>query len=106
MAKEIRSDEWIKQGIKLFGKNRFAWRFECPKCGGTQSALDFVNVKRFAAGPRLAFLLCKNGALDLKNVPLNQIGCNFNSTTSDLSQVVIVINPKGKKIPVFPFAKK
>lgn len=104
---ELTSKDWVKMGQKLFGPNRYLWQFRCPKCGGTQSARDFVNMEVYGVGPQAAFLFCRNSFPQApKNLPLNQIGCSFKSLDASDDQVVIVTNDRGKRLRLFPFAEK
>ena len=36
-------NEWLKQGVTLFGDDMKAWRFKCAKCGETQTIQDFID---------------------------------------------------------------
>lgn len=44
--KEIPFDEWLEEGIKLFGKDRRDWKFVCPSCGHVQSIRDFEELNK------------------------------------------------------------
>lgn len=35
--------EWDRQGERLFGKDRLAWRFICPCCGYVASVQDYLD---------------------------------------------------------------
>ena len=37
-------EDWMKEGIRLYGPNMLDWRFKCPMCGHVQSLQDFHDV--------------------------------------------------------------
>ena len=43
--REIKYEDWIKEGEKLFGKDKKKWKFVCPSCGGIQTIQDFIDLK-------------------------------------------------------------
>lgn len=39
----MKLDEWIKQGVKLYGSDTKLWCFVCPICNTRQSIQDYLN---------------------------------------------------------------
>lgn len=36
-------DEWLTEGLALFGNDRMAWKFKCPSCGNVASTQDYKD---------------------------------------------------------------
>lgn len=51
-------EEWQAEGERLFGADRFLWRFVCPVCGHVQSPRDFEQYKDLGATPDSATSEC------------------------------------------------
>lgn len=44
-------EEWLTEGVKLFGEDRNNWRFKCPVCGHTATIQEYQEVfAGYAAG--------------------------------------------------------
>lgn len=41
--RKISHDEWLEEGIDLFGSDVKTWRFVCPVCGHVQTIQDFLD---------------------------------------------------------------
>ena len=39
----IHIQKWLEMGTLIYGKNRYKWKFKCPKCGKVQTAQDFIT---------------------------------------------------------------
>lgn len=94
-------DEWLTEGMGLFGKDGLQWKFKCPCCGYVASAQDYKNagapisavafscIGRWASISKEAF-----DDKDKRNIP-----CNYASTG------LININPvEVDGLRVFDFA--
>lgn len=50
--------EWNEEGERLFGPDRFKWRFQCPVCGNVATPDDFRPYKSKGAHPNSATCEC------------------------------------------------
>lgn len=44
-ARLLTREEWVREGVRLFGPNKLDWIFRCPACGQLQSCSDFMRHK-------------------------------------------------------------
>jgi len=56
--KTMTEAEWNAEGERLFGPDRFKWRFVCPQCGNVASVEDFRAFKEFGATTESATKEC------------------------------------------------
>lgn len=105
MAEEIKFEDWIKEGEKLFGKDKKNWKFKCPNCGNVQNSHDFKKLK-VEDIEGIVYYSCigrwmKNckGEIGNKKSP-----CNYtNGGLFDLSKLKVIKD--GKKFSAFEFVK-
>ena len=97
MEKQIITfEDWEKQGIKLFGKDKKLWKFKCVSCGHVQTIQDFIDHK-IKEPETLVFYSCLGRWV-------KGIGCDW--TLGGLIQIhKIEILKEGRKIPSFEFAE-
>lgn len=67
-GKVFTREEWLAEGVRLFGKDVTKWRFKCPKCGHVASGQDFKD-----AGVVDADLIAKNCI----GRHVNGVGCDW-----------------------------
>ena len=99
-------EEWMTEGKKLFGEDFKTWKFKCPACGHVSSVQDFIDAGRDANDAYQDCIGRVNGKGD-KNGKDKGFGCNWAAygLFGTLGKGRIVINPEGKEIEVFDFAK-
>ena len=51
-------DEWLKEGIGLFGRDRRKWQFVCPSCKRTQSVRSLEQYADQGATPEDVYRHC------------------------------------------------
>lgn len=108
---EQRVDDWIEEGIKLFGPNTKRWKSVCPCCGRVTKVQEFIDLGQ---NENAAFQNCigrfnGKGKPGLKGtIENNANGCDWAAYglfgTLDKGRIVIADN--GTKINVFDFAKE
>ena len=37
-------EQWVAEGIQLFGEDKSKWKFICPNCGNIQTGEDFRKI--------------------------------------------------------------
>lgn len=100
VARVLQREEWIQEGLRLFGPNKRDWAFRCPLCGQVQSVRDFL---RHGLDPQgKVFNTCLGGLLSPSLLPPRR-RCDLAFERLEGLALVFVIY-KGKNIPVFPFA--
>lgn len=107
-------NEWKAEGIRLFGEDRFSWKFQCPICRHVQTPEDFRKYKDNGATPSSAYNECigryEGGfsafPIDGKNKQKpGQEKCDYASY--GLFRIGDTVNrTDGKPIVVFPFYKE
>lgn len=55
---EMTKKEWEAKGERLYGKDRWNWKFRCPACGHVQCIGDFQKFKCQGATPDDAYFNC------------------------------------------------
>jgi len=48
-------DEWVAEGIQLFGEDKTQWKFQCPACGKVSTVSDF---KQYTSDLNKSFQCC------------------------------------------------
>ncbi len=115
---EVPLKEWLAEGERLFGTDRTKWRFVCPSCGHVQSVEDFIELKRLGiltvdVDSVVAFSCI--GRFDTR-IPDDKVGtifdkepkrqpCNYTNGGLFCLANLMVVDEKGKKHPVFEFAR-
>lgn len=98
IVRQISREEWLRTARDLFGEDPLEWRFQCPKCGTSQSGNDLLaaGVSRDELDRVLAFSCIGRFESDQ--------GCNW--TLGGLFRIhatEVVI--EGVPRPVFDFAE-
>lgn len=74
-VKKVTSDEWVAEGVSLFGKNKSKWKFVCPSCGHVQTPED---MKAVGAEDYQAFFSCIGRFKESKGTIFNKKSpCNY-----------------------------
>jgi len=98
----IKYDEWIKKGVKLFGKDKRKWKFVCCNCGNAQSIEDFEKHNINNPEKKVYFSCIGRyigGKGELGN---NKTPCNY--TLGGLIDIsTLQVDKDGNKISVFEF---
>lgn len=71
-------NEWMEEGVRLFGHDFNKWKFKCPICGHVASIQDFRDAG--AKDPNVAYQECigrYKGAGAPGNADGNPEGCNW-----------------------------
>ena len=105
--------DWKAEGARRFGEDFRQWKWRCPICGNIATMDDF---KAVGAQPQSAYQECigrhiTGSARDFAGTP----GANGKKSPCDYAAyglfralggyLVIPEDPKGKSVPVFPFAE-
>lgn len=56
--KTISFEDWQQEGERLFGQNRFDWKFKCPVCGHVATPRDFEKYRDLGSTPNSAISEC------------------------------------------------
>jgi len=110
MSETIPFKDFIARGEKLFGKDRYKWKFKCPVCGNIQSAQDF---KALGADPNSTDFNCigrymkkeVNKGLGINKNKVPKQPCDYSSGGFLVVNKVFYIGDDGKKFPTFEFAE-
>lgn len=98
-------EDWEKEGVSLFGKDKINWRFVCPNCGNIQSPDDFRKYKDEGADPSTAYFSCIgrfmencDGTISNKKSP-----CNYTQGGLFILSQIIIVEEDGTQHKVFDF---
>jgi hypothetical protein len=113
-------EEWIKQGVELFGLQSERWRFICPSCGHVQTLQDFLSLgmHRRQAEQIVGFscigswqtmhkIQQASGYPDIVEFmePDQGLGCRYHGgKTPNISPITLVIEEGRCERPTFGFA--
>ncbi len=105
--REITHEQWLKEGVDLFGKNFDAWKFVCPACGHVASTRDFTLLRVTGATRNKAYCECIGRYVGGRPAMSNQRGQPCDYAAYGLIDLCMtqVIAPTNEKISVFEFAK-
>ena len=100
-------DEWLAQGIKLFGPDVDDWEFKCPNCGHIQTRRDWLalGMSKRQVDQRLGFSCIGRWLNPMKAVDFGEMstgfGCYYAGTMSpNISPITVIISP-GEERPTF-----
>lgn len=110
--RKISAEDWLAEGVRLFGEDPKLWRFVCPNCKNVQTIADFLELRKAGIkvkDAQVAYFNCigrydtrissdKIGTMTDKKKP-----CNY--TLGGLLRLVktVVLDDEGKEHPVFEF---
>lgn len=97
----ITREEWLREGIELFGPDKRRWTFRCPCCGHPQSVADFLHHRLDPQGK--VFRTCLSAFLT-PGAESHREPCTY--SLADPAHVPeIVVLHEGLDVPVMPFAR-
>ena len=41
--RKVTAEEWLAEGVRLYGDDKMKWRFKCPSCGYVASVQDWKD---------------------------------------------------------------
>jgi len=99
-SKIVLENDWVKEGIELFGEDRMDWKFKCPSCGIIQSVHGYKETYPDLEGYFYATIFCRCiGWID------PTVGCNLNlDENGGISGATLKMND-GRMVPIFDFAR-
>lgn len=107
MDRELKYEDWMKEGENRFGKSLKDWKFVCPSCGNVQCYWDFKKLGlKDSEIKDIVFFSCIGRWLDncKGNIGNKKSPCNYtNGGLFNLSKLK-VISDEGKTHSVFEFA--
>ena len=99
-ARVLTRDEWLREGIRLFGRNKLDWTFRCPACGQFQSVHDFL-VNGVSPQGRV-FQTCLGVYLDVGSITTARKPCRFRLLGRNSVPTVYVLHGD-QDVPVLEF---
>ncbi len=107
--REIKYEDWIKEGESLFGKDKKKWKFACPNCGNIQSYNDFKKLGRDGLEiESVVYFSCIGRWIDdcKGEIGNKKSPCNYtNGGLFNLAKLKVLKDGE-KSSSVFEFAKK
>lgn len=106
-AVTMTEDEWNREGERLFGPDRLAWRFACPSCGHVAAVRDWKDAG--ASLNAVAFSCVGRWSLDPKTAARSAFHgkggpCDYAGGGLIGLNPVLVVHPDGKESFLFAFA--
>lgn len=98
----ITREEWLREGIELFGANKRLWTFRCPCCGHPQSVADFLRHRLDPQGK--VFRTCLSAFL-APGAEAHREPCTYSLADPGHIPELVVLH-EGLDVPVMPFARQ